>query len=75
VRLVPDENLDPEAVERLAGRLQDFADGLSQREGAILLAMIHLTMPPLERMRRRSEREVLSEEERAILRRVQADER
>jgi hypothetical protein len=62
--------IDPAAVHSFAARLERFASQLDEREQAILAALVHAALPPLERMQRREPEEVLSEEERAVLDRL-----
>ena len=53
-------SISSDTVESFAQRLTDFAAGLSEREAAILGAIVAASRQPLDRMRERAASEVLS---------------
>ena len=55
-------------LDDFARRLSVYARSLSDKERAILHAMVEAALPPLERMAQREPSEVLNEEEQHILR-------
>lgn len=67
--------VDTEAVDRFAVALEQFASTLTPREYSILRALVEETLPPLEKMRRRSPDEILTAPERAILDRLKGGDR
>jgi hypothetical protein len=60
----------PETVEAFAHRLEAWAATLSEREQAILAAIVDAARDPLERARHRDPAELLSDAERAVLARL-----
>ncbi len=62
--------MDADTVDRFAVSLDQFASTLTAREYSILRALVEEALPPLEKMRRRSPDEILTEPERAILDRL-----
>lgn len=61
------ERFDPVVAEVVARRLQAYATDLPEREQAIILALLYVTLPPLERMALLAADDVLTAQEQEVL--------
>ena len=61
------ERFDPAVAESVARRLRTYAAELPERERAIVLALLYVTLPPLERMALLAADDVLTVREQDVL--------
>jgi hypothetical protein len=69
----PAQDIPDEEIERFAARLDSFAARLRPREQAALRAVLFRAAPPLQRMRRREETDLLDADERALLEAIERE--
>ncbi|MGH7263944.1 MAG: hypothetical protein ACREMB_03690 [Candidatus Rokuibacteriota bacterium] len=62
-----DDQTDQEALESFAGKLEELARTLSDRERAVLAVFFWNAMDPLDRVRHTQVAATLSEQEREVL--------